>query len=918
MNLNELEIKLPRFDVYKSFILPYRYDGDEIVDVLKVDEDIVKDWKKMLSNLHEFLIEGLTYGGSANLSEVEKIELINDLISIFLKIPLLRELLPTIVPSPLKLYLFYRLNETLSFEELKIKEDILDYVYAFYDRTVKERFTQTAISRFFDNIELCELVERCWFRIPADTRPGLNTCGLIPHILLSSAIAWALAVKEGLSRSEVAIITLATLLHDLGKPIRYTDHVNASKEIAKELLQGLLSREIINEVVRLIELHHADEPSIKVEIIRKADQISSRIDRLYNLFKNLLKDELEKLSKETGIDIYRGYESKDYAWDVWEKLHRVKPEAIMELSKTFVRKIRESLEDFRTVVRVAEVKNVEGVLMCLADIGSIQEFIMTASRLRVVAASSLVVDTLTISLIPLEIQKSTLPKYRIPLSNIVYAAGGVVEFIIPENIYGNVLRVLDGLNKITSKINLPIRVASTVLKDYYPETILELAAEIQLAKLKVDSSRQHIMLNRSKEVRNLCRICYSRPPTTEVQTPEGIEKTCRICRRLYEIGSEIHFKPRYESDTVVFGHLVSPRKLFKREWDAISRYILEVIAGHDDEELEKLEERRIEYRDLAVIKLDGNLIGPFMASSVSLTDACERSARIDLALKKALDKAIKQVFEAVREVSGDNQALKTILQIMFGLMYAGGDDALIFVPSWSSIGFALVVGEEFQLNMGRARGLAIGLATGKSTADIWSLISAASKLMEESKKRIGRNEPSSNCICFDTSDTLTLTGASVISHLEDLRKENLTVQPLRFDGETPNFKQLISLTISEDLEPKKVFRNCYLLSRPDENDMKKEVNDMKEEIKHVRRAITESLSVARSMVEKVKGLEDYLIPLSATYAYRQACRKDLSEKARRGFEIVTKLHLSKNGVGYNSSMYSDADRLIKISGGGML
>ncbi|MEM4436967.1 MAG: hypothetical protein QXO22_08495, partial [Thermosphaera sp.] len=126
VNLNELEIKLPRFDVYKSFILPYRYDGDEIVDVLKVDEDIVKDWKKMLSNLHEFLIEGLTYGGSANLSEVEKIELINDLISIFLKIPLLRELLPTIVPSPLKLYLFYRLNETLSFEELKIKEDILD------------------------------------------------------------------------------------------------------------------------------------------------------------------------------------------------------------------------------------------------------------------------------------------------------------------------------------------------------------------------------------------------------------------------------------------------------------------------------------------------------------------------------------------------------------------------------------------------------------------------------------------------------------------------------------------------------------------------------------------------------------------------------------------------------------------------
>ncbi|MEN2974894.1 MAG: HD domain-containing protein [Candidatus Caldarchaeales archaeon] len=911
-NFNDLEVELPKFPVYKSYILPYRHGGDEIVDVLEVDSYAIEDWRKMLSYLHEFLRESLAIARLSDQDEVEKIELVNDLIVLFLRIPLVRELLPTIAPSPLKSYLFYRLNEPVTTGSV---EDILDYVYAFYDKITKEKFSETSVSRFFDDLELCELVERCWFRIPADTRPGPNTCGLIPHILLSSAIAWALAIEEGLSRDRVAVLTLAALLHDIGKPIRYRDHVRVSVEVARELLKNLLSQEKVDEVVRLIELHHIGDGSVEVEIIKRADHIASRIDRLSSLLEDLLKNELNRISKETSIDIYRGYEGGESSWEIWEELHRVKPDAIRELSTLFVQRIRESLNNFQVVPKIVKTEDVKGVLIGLVDIGAIQEFIMATSELRTVVASSLIVDILTALFIPVEIQRSNLLKGRVPLGNITYAAGGVVEFIIPERFYDNVQEALENLHKKTSKIGLPIRVAHITLKDYYPATILELVKDMQIAKLEVDSSKQHITLSRSKETRELCQVCYLRTPVEDMPTPEGSKRVCNICKRLYEVGSELHFRSKYTSKITINNSNVVPRELFGKEWESIGKYILEVIAGHDEIELDKLKKHIIEYRDLAVIKLDGNLMGPLMASSISLADACERSARIDLALKKAMDEAIKQVFEAVREVGGDLQALKIISQIKLGLMYAGGDDALIFMPSWTSIGFTLVVGEEFCLNMGGARGLSIGLAVGKSKADIWGLITAASKLMkiskgEMSEEEICRRDPSSSRICFDVSDSLTLTESSVKTHLDHLKREGLTAQPLRFDGGAPSFKQLISLVISEDVKPREVFKNCYLISRLIENDQQSRA-------KHVRRAIAESLSSARRMVKKVKGLEDYLISLSTTYAYRQSRREELDELTRRCFETITKLDLSRyNGKQY--SMYSDADRLIKISGGGAI
>lgn len=60
------------------------------------------------------------------------------------------------------------------------------------------------------------------------------------------------------------------------------------------------------------------------------------------------------------------------------------------------------------------------------------------------------------------------------------------------------------------------------------------------------------------------------------------------------------------------------------------KLIVEIISGHDKKGLEK----GIRLRNLGVVKVDGNLMGQFMGTCLFPADAYERSARIDLGLKR--------------------------------------------------------------------------------------------------------------------------------------------------------------------------------------------------------------------------------------------------------------------------------------------
>ena len=195
----------------------------------------------------------------------------------------------------------------------------------------------------FEREKLEDLVELLLYSVPADTRPGLNHSSLLLHDSLSSAIAYSFAVEELLRRRLetppiiVHVLRIASLLHDVGKPLEYERHVERSIEAARYVLEPLRELEnvyagigpIIDLVLALVEKHHTppeecievakgpiagltsgDRAGVIAEILcsalRKGDQFASSLDRVVDLVIEAAKcggeeDEFCRVVGELGV-----------------------------------------------------------------------------------------------------------------------------------------------------------------------------------------------------------------------------------------------------------------------------------------------------------------------------------------------------------------------------------------------------------------------------------------------------------------------------------------------------------------------------------------------------------------------------------------------------------------------------------------
>jgi hypothetical protein len=947
-SFEELKFEEP-YPIFKSYVVPYRDDAG-IIDYRRVKSEDVETYKDVLKKLREFLQSILGIEIVKSYDEVRKLELIGDLISLYFKIPLLKELFPSAILSPLKIYMLCRVHLVPGsyIKREPLRENPAEFIKGIYERKEEYLDIIQKLTSILANEKLCKDIEKSWFIFPSDTRPGFNTSGLIPHLLLTSAIAWSLAtINKKLDRNKIAVLRLASLLHDIGKPFNYRQHVEPSKIVAEFLLNGLIPKPTLDKIVDIISKHHEPTDDLSI-ILRKADTMASTIDRVRQLVESYLKEDLESIAKELNLSYEDGLKTGDVAWDFWIKVYKERGLKIFEdLNSKFLNSLRKETDGFKSPVK--PLREVEGerreeeyyrnVLVGVIDVAGIQKYISRSQEIKVTSGASLLIDYLVMAYAPFYIQ-SNMDEHDIwvPYESFIYTAGGVVEFVMPRLSINEFEKIAgDQLNGIISENGLKVTFAYAQFHDNMYVMMRELTNNLHLRKnmLKCESMK----IERISEIKgseDLCQLCYSDDAKLTLQLPGESKRTCRICKLLYDFGDEISFRERYEAKISLFKQEFVAKNVYDLDWKDANRYVIELISGHDGLELEKLKKKEVEIRDIAVLKIDGNLMGPFMATSISPTDMYERSARIDIALKNAVIKALNIIYESISKLHGNlNESAKPCISTLLGTLYVGGDDSLIIMPSWASIAFSWIVGNEFRLNMGESRGLSIGIAVGSAKANLWNLISAAHSLMSEGKKYV-RDNPEYSVVMYDIAEGGTLNNLIVKERINVFTGGRVSIQPFTLSKDEDMLGNYVKL-VFETSNYNEFIEKCYLASRYssciDTPNLRGKVEDVQDFMKDIRTGIIECVNRADTFITFIglpqKDYELLKLFIVAIYSKRQYARfKEKGDlKGAKIYDIVSKLCFKgdindllkgKDIPRDLNSSFSDAYRMIKIVGGGVI
>ncbi len=584
--------------------------------------------------------------------------------------------------------------------------------------------------------------------IPADTRPGLNISKLVPHMLLTSAIASVKYISKhgnagkGLSiedRLHLEILRLTSLLHDIGKPLSWLfniSHAKASAMLVSDLVNELRNflkgegitnylrvlRELITE---LIEKHHRPNEVTEhyellnvsinarelAKLLAEADRDASASDRLLDkVIPIITKSELIKSKGYSEEEVRRALTKVGTeAWSFWrsftdEEIRRLSEEVVRELSKSPI-----------THVTPNEVVKVRNVKVVSIDVRGIQSFIRRESLKGVVAASTLV-NILTLYSIP----KALIDALNIPPEAVIFSGGGSVISLIPNWATEDLLEGVFKSIKLGVNIGFTYAVADLMIP--WILTQRSLASKLNAKKLTLGADKVRYSINDlilGNEV--ICDSCRRRPAT---KVSKYLGYVCDECLKIHEFGKGMYVK--YKLDLLKrLGYDVS---VYSNEVSKIYNYLMNWLSGAKEYD-------RVG-RYLAIVKIDGNSVGSYMAYALTPTEAYLRSLRIDLGTKLGVYTFLKELLElniaegnSIHELSSE----ELIVRVFAGLMYVGGDDLLAIIPSSTSIPLALSVAYWFWRLTG-TRTVSVGLACGKPKHNVWVLIDVANKLLKESKK----------------------------------------------------------------------------------------------------------------------------------------------------------------------------------------
>ena len=646
------------------------------------------------------------------------------------------------------------------------------------------------------------ILETMFYAMPADTRPGLNATSLLLHLLLVSGAAASIARAMLAKRSgysgcslDIPMIRLAGLLHDVGKPLDPTAHVQASISTARRLLNGLVPGSVLEAVLGLIESHHRDQPSERLAkaidqytgrlfvldseeihtILRCSDHMMSGLDRLRTLIDIVLEGEVDapgarearealkklasKLAEKMRVErpreaLKRLYSGDGGARNAYNELLGSREgaglvaDASEALARLMARPHRALLERElakraswppRGCRRGPAGRRLDELLMLtIVDIGGIQSGLSESFRIRSMAGFSLLVDFITMAAIPY-----ALTLYGAPVESIVFTGGGTIHAITPA--------VEENIEDAERRIH---------------ERIMEVLAANPVYKLSLDGLRVRVAAVRleSPLYAEIVRKAYTRLGVKEHQTHQGqgggrgsgiyhwlwklVAGTARPCDscgqrpavvKLHDEEYCLVCAARYKASEFLGYSLSEERKGLRMrllEELGMKKLVTTWTRGGSFDVLAAIAGASGGHEaNYAMVKSDGNVAGVFMSLSLTATMFFERSIRLDLATKNAISRLISHMNGKRGSVRAYDEFLAALV---LGYMYAGGDDSLLIVPARIALPIAVFLAYEFSAETGFLASLSIGVAAAPALHNVWWSLQAATALLDEVAKKEAR------------------------------------------------------------------------------------------------------------------------------------------------------------------------------------
>ena len=636
------------------------------------------------------------------------------------------------------------------------------------------------------NFEKFSLITREFYNtFPADDRPGSNTSSLLIHLITTSALASCIFVNnkdlEKFNQIEIQCIRTSSFFHDIGKPMSKMNHVDNSINLVKKYFTDIFSEDILDHVINAIKDHHKKNPSGISRYVRWGDILSSASDRLTSITLRTLSGELDGIKENfNNTEFWKQYENK-----------------ILDLTLLYLDKyenevIQEDKISFE-FPKGGEIALIRG------DVRHIHEYIDHVSTLTELRQSSRLLDYILSIYLVEELLKNE--KFGINPENILYSSGGNILLFSAGT---NSIEISEFLEKKFYKAmeeGLEMTVDFIYFDRTYKGSFGDLYSKLAI---KIGAKKNDLMHVRKSSVlfgsAKLCESCDNKIAVEEISYSDvESEKKyyCNSCYYKYKFPSpnptiqKLRIQKQWESQ-IKEQH----KKLLKPwSWEKISPYIMEFISGMSLDDIEKKIESPIGSQlifpsnKLAVINSDGNLIGEFIAKSISLSDLFSRIVHISNTMIEIFD----EIENRLREFSREKDAIEEdIIRLNIGKIYIGGDDILILVPGFLSIPIALTLTKEFYKKMGKQCTLSTGIFLCPPKFPIWPAIDTAKKLLDNRAKNKGRveekNKKSNKIGAIDFQSDLS--GIHILTN-KDLT--SFSNKPLRINKDESNIDEIHNL-----------------------------------------------------------------------------------------------------------------------------